>query len=165
MSTTSVPTAQNTVKPQSSGDTQPRRSPIRRMRIGLTITLCGLLVFLLGARPSLFGADRSPVIGFVQIAVFLIGLAIICIGGYLSLTSVWLEPLSIAADIGLRLVTTGYLICVFSGMADVFGFGSHIPPVVPYFGPLQARGVEIGQFIIIVGLLLLIPFKQHLSKK
>lgn len=107
------------------------------------------MIFLIGARPSLFGLDRSPVIGFVQIAVFLIGLAIICLGGYIALMALWKnrQP-SIAADIGLRLVSTGYVIAVFSGMADVFGAGSHPLPGVPYFGPWQARGVEFGQAII-----------------
>jgi hypothetical protein len=66
---------------------------------------------------------------------------------------------TIAADIGQRLVATGYVIAVFSGMADVFGLGTRPPPdYVPYFGPLQAIGVEIGQAIIVVGFLLLVPF-------
>ncbi len=136
--------------------------PKWRVRFGLSATLIGFLVFLLGARPSLFGLDRSPVVGFVQIAVFLIGLAIICLGGFMSLAALWRPGThSIAADIGLRLVATGYLISVFSGMADVFGFGSHVPPVVPYFGPWQARGVEIGEIIIAAGFLLLIPYNHH----
>ncbi len=132
---------------------------MRRIRIGLIVTLIGLLIFLVGARPSLFGADRSPVIGFVQIAVFLIGLAIICLGGFTSLMSLWKnkQP-SIAADIGTRLVATGYVIAVFAGMADVFGVGSHPLPGIPYFGAWQARGVEFGQVIIGIGFLLLIPF-------
>lgn len=148
---------------KGNGKTEPnpgtRGYSIRRIRVGLILTLIGLVVFLIGARPSLFGVDRSPVIGFVQIAVFLIGLAIICIGGYVSLMSLWKnrQP-SIAADIGLRLVATGYVIAVFTGMADVFGVGSHPLPGIPYFGPWQARGVEFGQAIIAVGFLLLIPY-------
>ncbi len=149
------------VKVDSKTEPNPgtRGYSIRRIRSGLTLTLIGLLVFLTGARPSLFGLDRSPVIGFVQIAVFLIGLAIICIGGYTSLMSLWKnrQP-SIAADIGLRLVATGYVIAVFTGMADVFGVGSHQLPGIPYFGPWQARGVEFGQAIIAIGFLLLIPY-------
>ncbi len=107
----------------------------------------------------MFGLDRSPVIGFVQIAVFLVGLAFICIGGYISLMALWKnrQP-SIAADIGQRLVATGYVIAVFTGMADVFGVGSHPLPGIPYFGPWQARGVEIGQAVIAIGFLLLIPY-------
>ncbi len=135
------------------------RFPAARLRVGLIITLIGFLIFLVGIRPALFGLDRSPLIGFVQIAVFLVGLAIICIGGYLSLAALWhRSTTSIAADIGLRLVATGYLICVFSGMSDIFGFGSHPIPGIPYFGPLQALGVEIGEAVIVAGFLLLIPY-------
>jgi hypothetical protein len=131
----------------------------RRVRAGLAITLIGLIVFLLGARPGMFGLDRSPVIGFVQIAVFLVGLAMICIGGYISLTSLWREqPTSIAADIGLRLVATGYVIAVFAGMADIFGLGSQSLPKLPYFGEWQAVGVQIGQAFIALGFFLLLPF-------
>jgi len=100
------------------------------------------------------------VVGFVQIAVMLVGLAFICIGGYLSLAALWYkQPATIPAEIGLRLVATGYVICVFCGMADVFGFGSHPLPGVPYFGPLQAAGVEFGEIIIAIGFLLLIPYR------
>lgn len=145
----------------AESNTRPLRYWRRRSRFGLALTLVGLIIFLIGARPGLFGIDRSPIIGFVQIAVFLVGLAIICIGGYISLTSLWGDrPTSIAADIGLRLVATGYVIAVFAGMADIFGFGSHPFPKLPFFGPWQARGVEIGQIIIAIGFLLLLPYQQ-----
>ena len=85
-------------------------------------------------------------VGFMQIAVFLVGLAMICTGGYVGLSALWgTEQRSIIADIGLRLVGTGYVIAVFTGMADVFGMGSQPLPDVPYFGPWQAGGVLIGQ--------------------
>jgi hypothetical protein len=133
----------------------------RRIRTGLIITLFGFLVFLLGVKPSLFGVDRSPVIGFVQIATMLVGLALICIGGYLSMASLWPKgAISIGADIGLRLVSTGYVICVFTGMADIFGFGSQTLPETPYFGPWQAYGVEIGILVIIIGFILLTPTRS-----
>jgi len=138
----------------------------RRVRVGLLITLMGFLVFLLGVKPSLFGADRSPVIGFVQIATMLVGLAFICVGGYLSLASLWPKgTTSIGADIGLRLVSTGYVMCVFTGMADIFGFGSQPLPDTPYFGPWQAYGVEIGILIIIIGFFLLIPTRPIHKKE
>jgi hypothetical protein len=133
----------------------------RRAQVGLTLTLVGLLVFLVGARPAVFGIDRSPVIGFVQIAVFLVGMAIICIGGFISLSALWRnQPTSIAADIGLRLVATGYVIAVFAGMADIFGFGSQPLPKLPYFGPWQARGVEVGQALVALGFLMLLPYRH-----
>jgi hypothetical protein len=155
----------STPPPAIDTPTRPLRFWKRRARVGLILTLAGFLVFLFGARPGMFGLDRSPIIGFVQIAVFLVGLAIICIGGYISLTSLWRErPTSIAADIGLRLVATGYVIAVFAGMADIFGFGSHPLPKLPFFGEWQARGVEIGQAFIAIGFILLLPFK-HVEKR
>lgn len=145
-------------KPQNQ--VSPKGIPFFRIRVGLVLTISGFLLFLLGARPSLFGLDRSPVIGFVQIGMFLVGLAIMCVGGYISMMALWnKETPSILADIGLRLVATGFVIAVFAGMADVFGFGSHPLPEVPYFGGWQTRGVEIGQAIIAIGFLFMIPYK------
>ena len=131
---------------------KPAVLPINRIRFGLISSVIGFLMFLLGARPSFFGLDRSPVIGFIQIAVFLIGLAVMSIGGYISMMAMWRnQQVSIAADIGMRLVATGYVIAVFAGMADMFGLGSHPLPDVPYFGAWQARGVEIGEAVIAIG--------------
>lgn len=139
--------------------------PKTRIRIGLVMTIIGYFIFLLGARPGLFGLDRSRVIGFVQISVFLIGLALISLGGYLTLNALWPDgKKTIAADIGLRLISTGYVISVFTAMADIFGLGSHRLPDV-FFGPLQARGMEIGMATIAVGLLLLIRYKRIKNHK
>ncbi len=150
-------------KPFPSPNTSPEGIPSRlRVRFGLLLTLFGLLVFLIGARPALFGLDRSPVVGFVQIMVFLVGLAIVCIGGYIGLMSFWRNgDRTIAADIGSRLVVTGYVVAVFSGMADVFGFGTRAPPLIPFFGPWQATGVQIGEVLITIGFLLLIPIQRR----
>lgn len=130
-----------------------------RVRFSLITVIFGLFVFVIGSKPNWFGWDRSPVVGFIQIAVFLIGLALICIGGYVGLVALWgKEQRSIMADIGLRLVGTGYVIAVFTGMADIFGLGSQPLPMVPYFGPWQAVGVLIGQAVIALGLFMTIPY-------
>jgi len=135
--------------------------PRLKLRIGLLFALAGFTIFLLGARPGLFAMDRSPVIGFVQIAVFLVGLAVMCVGGYLALNAFWPKnQRSIGADIGMRLVSTGYVVAVFAGMADIFGFGSHLQARLAYFGPWQARGVQIGEAIIAVGFFLMLPLFQ-----
>ncbi len=129
----------------------------KRLRVGLITTIAGYLLLLLGARPSMFGLDRSPVIGFVQTAAFIVGIGIICIGGYISLMCFWSKgSVSLTADFGLRLVGTGFVITVFTGMADVFGFGSHQLPSVPFFGPLQSAGVILGEAIIAIGLIMMI---------
>ncbi len=137
-----------------------------RVRFSFIMTLFGLFIFVVGAKPGWFGWDRSPVVGFVQIAVFLIGLALICVGGYVGLVALWgKDQRSIVADIGLRLVGTGYVITVFTGMADVFGLGSQPLPNVPYFGPWQAGGVVAGQMLIALGFLMTIPYQLILNNK
>lgn len=132
-----------------------------RIRFGLGATIFGFIIYLLGAEPGVFSLDRSPVVGFVQIATFLVGLGFICLGGYISLAALWNGgPKSIPSDIGLRLVSTGYVIAVACGMADIFGFGSNNYPTIPIFGIYQQLGVILGELVIAVGLLLLIPYKK-----
>lgn len=133
-----------------------------RVRFSLIAVFAGLFVLVVGAKPDWFGWDRSPVVGFVQIAVFLIGLAIISTGGFMGLHALWGNTQrTIIADFGSRLVGTGYVISVFTGMADVFGWGSQPLPLVPYFGPWQAGGVLIGQAVIAIGMLMMIPYRLH----
>ncbi len=160
------------IKPtqKSAGDTLETspNSPfsIRRIRGGLVVTLLGFAMFILGARPDIFWLDRSEVIGFVQIAVFEVGLGLMCLGGYISLMAFWKKQTpTISADFGVRLVATGYVITVISGMADVFGMGSHPLPGIPYFGVWQSIGVMIGQGITSIGFLLLIPWGTLIHKK
>jgi hypothetical protein len=136
-----------------------------RIRFSLICVGLGLFIFVVGAKPNWFGWNRNLTVGFIQIAVFLLGLALICAGGYVGLSALWgKEQRSIIADIGLRLIGTGYVIAVFTGMADVFGMGSQALPKVPYFGPWQAGGVLIGQFVIAIGFLMLIPYHYHSNK-
>ncbi|HEX2992381.1 MAG TPA: hypothetical protein VHO49_16965 [Anaerolineales bacterium] len=136
-----------------------------RIRFSLISVILGLLIFTVGAKPNWYGWDRSPVVGFIQIAVFLVGLALICLGGFVGLSALWgKEQRSIIADIGLRVVGTGFVISVFTGMADVFGMGSQPLPNVPYFGPWQAGGVLIGQFVIALGFLMVIPYHFYFQK-
>ena len=98
-------------------------------------------------------------------AKFLVGLGIICLGGFITLNTFWNgNEKTIAADIGYRLVATGYVIAVTSGMADVFGFGNQPFPAIPYFGPWQAIGVMVGQITIALGFLLMIPIPQKARK-
>jgi hypothetical protein len=137
-----------------------------RIRLGLIVTCGGFVVFLIGCHPQIIGMDRSSIIGVTQIVVFEIGLLVICLGGYTSMVAAWKgQPLSIPADIGLRLVGTGYVIAFFSGFADYFGLGSHKPPNLPFFGPWQATGVIFGEVVIAIGFLMLIPFSMRLFQQ
>ncbi len=136
-----------------------------RIRVGLILTILGFLIFLMGVDPGIFGLDRSPVTGFVQIATFLVGLALMCLGGYTGLNALWNgTEKSIAADIGLRLVATGYVVAVACGMADIFGIGNQPLPQIPYFGPWQAMGVMVGELIIALGFILLIPYRTFRNR-
>lgn len=134
-------------------------------RFGLALTFFGLILFLLGTSPQLFGLDRSGIIGFVQITVFTFGLGMICLGGYIAFQMSWgRSQKSIAAEIGVRLVGTGYVIAVASGMADVFGLGTRPLPNVPFFGYWQARGVLLGEILILIGFAIMIPLRRNLTK-
>jgi hypothetical protein len=138
--------------------------PGDRVRFGLFLSILGLIVFILGAKPEWFNLSALPVVGFVQVTVLLVGLAVICIGGYIGLAALWgRQEKSIAADIGSRLISTGYVISVFSGLADVFGMSIKDNPKLPFFGPWQAAGVTVGMITIAIGILLFIPY-QHLKK-
>lgn len=161
------PADQNTSPPEPEDDSPKKELTYskRRIRIGLMLSVFGYLMFLLGARPSLFDLDRSRVIGFVQISVFLLGLGAISLGSYLTLNALWPEgKRTIAADIGPRVISTGYVICIFTAMADIFGMGSHPLPDV-FFGPLQAQGMMIGMATIALGFLLMIRYKRPELKK
>ena len=137
--------------------------PRRRIQFGLIIAVGGFLIMFVGLRPDLFLLDRSPVLGFIQIAVMLAGLAFLCVGGYVCLKGLWKgrNP-SIAAELGVRIISTGYIIAVFAGLADIFGLGSHpYPDFIPYFGEWQARGVQIAEGFIAIGMLLMLPYSRH----
>jgi len=131
-----------------------------KVNIGLVLTIVGFLIFLLGADPDMVGLNRSVYIGFVQTATFSIGLAMLCLGGYLSFKACQFTDRiqSLAQDIGVRLVATGYIVSLISGMADVFGFGTQSWPALPFFGPRQAAGVIAGEIIIAIGFILYMPF-------
>jgi hypothetical protein len=122
-------------------------------------------VFLLGTSPQLFGLDRSPVVGFVQIGVFILGLGLMTAGGYTVLEALWRDrPKLIITDIGARLVGTGYVIALASGMADVFGLGTRPLPSVPFFGYWQGRGVLIGEIVIVIGFVMMAPIWARINK-
>lgn len=130
--------------------------PRARIKAGLLGTFFGFLLVVLGAKPEFFGMDRSPVIGFMQTAAFLVGLGVIGLSGYFCLMSFWPKGYTtITADFGIRLLATGWLIAVFSGMADVFGFGSHPLTGLVFFGKLQSIGVEIGEMFMGIGLVMM----------
>jgi hypothetical protein len=146
----------------NEGEKNHNQNRVTQRRFGIGVTLFGFLLFLLGADPGLFGLDRSEAIGFVQVGLFTFGLLLICLGGTLSLNSLWPDNgKTISADIGLRLVWTGFVIAMAAGMADIFGLGTRpLTTSTTFFGFWQARGVLIGQIVIGVGFFMMIPYRK-----
>ena len=88
-----------------------------------------------------------------------------CRGGFISLSSFWQNgSRTIAADIGSRLVATGYVVVFYVGMADNFGI-TQTYAKTRFFGPWQAVGFQVGEIVIALGFLLLIPFHRLIDKQ
>lgn len=133
-----------------------------RVRFGVGIALIGFTVLVLGTHPEWFGWGSGSGIGFVQLFGMLLGLGILSLGGFVSFLALWGNaPRTIVADIGMRLVATGVVIAIFAGLADLFGMGTEIGSDVMHFGLLQARGIVIGQAVIGIGFVLMIPFRAN----
>lgn len=123
----------------------------------MTVVLLGLLLFLVGIEPDLVALDRSPVVGFVQIGVFLTGLALVLLGGYATVRVIRNgREMSLRADIGTRLIATGYVIAASASLADFISIGSHHMPII-HFGPLQTTGLIVGIVTSLLGLALYLP--------
>ena len=138
------------------------RSPHPRwLVIFLILDFIGLVLFLLGLQPWLFGLDRSPVIGYLQVVVFLLGLGLVVLASF-ALEYLFRppdQPLTIREDVGGRLSATGYVLVAVSSTADLIGLGSHPLPGSPHLGLLQSIGLLIGTAMIIVGLAMYHPRK------
>jgi hypothetical protein len=132
---------------------------VRWVRGWVIVVLIGLGIFTIGVNPDLIGQDRSPVIGFVQVGVWLTGLGILLVGAYAAVRVVRnSRPNSLRADIGLRLIATGYVVAAAASLADFIGIGSHHLPWI-YFGPIQVMGLGMGAVTSLVGIILYWPRK------
>jgi len=137
------------------------RSQVRWARVWMTVVLMGAFVFAIGLDPDLIGMDRSPVVGFVQVGVWLAGLGVIWIAAYAALRVIRNGlPKTLRSDIGLRLIATGYVLSAAASLADFIGLGAHRLPEV-YFGPLQVVGLVIGMLISLAGTLLYLPGRRR----
>ncbi|MCJ7513671.1 MAG: hypothetical protein MUO23_11955 [Anaerolineales bacterium] len=131
---------------------------VRWARRWMTLVFLGFVVFIIGIEPDLIGMDRSPVVGFVQIYTWLSGLAVLLTGAYLAVRLVRNgRPLSLRAEVGVRLIATGYVVAVAASFADFLGIGSHTLRGGLYFGEVQVLGLVIGVLTSLVGVLLYWP--------
>ena len=134
------------------------------VRIWMSAVLVGLFLFVIGINPDVIGMDRSPVVGFVQVGVWLFGLALILFGAYAALRILRNKrPLSLRAEIGERLIATGYVVAAAASLADFLGIGSHkIPELI--FGPIQIIGLVVGVVTAFIGIGLYWPRRQPKTK-
>jgi len=131
----------------------------RLARFGVALVVTGFFIFLIGVFPQIIALALTPGIGVLQIAVWLFGLGLLKLGVYIYLYATRhraLEP-TLREDIGQRLIATGYVLALVSGLADVLGIGTHSGEVRPLLGPIQASGVVLGIAISILGLILYAP--------
>jgi len=124
----------------------------------MTLVVIGLLVFAVGLEPDLIGMDRSPVVGFVQVYVWLSGLAVALLGAYAAVRVIRNGRLAtLRSEIGLRLVATGYVIVATASLADFLGIGSHAIRTGLIFGHIQIMGLVFGLLTSVAGLSLYWP--------
>jgi len=133
-----------------------------RLKIGLALSILGVIIFVIGVRPDFFNLAHNQTIGYIQLTVLSIGLVILSLGGCVTLLWLWKnQEISIVADFGWRLVCTGTVIAVASALADLWGFGTQ--PQIDYvcFGPWQEIGVLLGQLLIAIGFLMIVPWGKR----
>jgi hypothetical protein len=129
----------------------------------MTLALVGLLIFLIGINPGLLGMNRSPAVGFVQVGVWLTGLAILLLGAYAALRVVRNgRQTTLLNDVGLRLAATGYVVAAAASLADFIGIGSHTIRAL-VFGKIQVAGLTIGVLFMVIGLMLYWPWPRRLA--
>lgn len=129
-------------------------------RAGIILTAAGLGLFILGAKPEWLGVNQSEAIGFMQIGVFSFGLLVLCLGSTVTMDTLWRGKRTIIADIGLRLAWSGFVFSLFVALADLLGLSRRqYPYFTPFFGHWQALGVMIGEIMMVLGLLMMVPYK------
>jgi hypothetical protein len=128
----------------------------RLARFAVALVVIGFFVFLLGVFPNVVRLDLTEGVGLLQIGLFLIGLTIMTLGGYVYAyaTRHRARPHRLREDIGVRLMATGLVVAYATGFADLLGIGSHFGAERPLLGPLQALGIFLGVCIIGVGIIL-----------
>jgi hypothetical protein len=125
---------------------------IRWVRRWVALIIIGVLVFVVGIYPDVIGMDRSRVVGFIQMGVWLTGLALLLLGAFLTVRVVRNgRPMSLRAEIGTRLIATGFVVSATATLADFLAIGSHHLPWI-YFGPLQVGGLVAGVIVSLIGL-------------
>ena len=141
------------------------RLQVRLARLWMTVMFVSLLIFMVGIQPDLIGMNRSVTVGFVQIGVWLTGLAILLVAAYSTVRVIRNgKPNSLRADIGIRLIATGYVVAAVGSLADFIGVGAHRMPVV-HFGYIQMIGLVTGVLLSMLGVILYMPWSKKTATR
>ncbi|MCY4537055.1 MAG: hypothetical protein OXE52_02365, partial [Chloroflexi bacterium] len=117
----------------------------RFAQVGIALGALGVMLCFMGLFPGVTGAEPTAGIGLVQVIMVLMGYSLLILGAlvYLKYTFYLDVPSTLVQQIGTRLALTGILFAALSGLADIFGFGTHIRDDVVdiFFGQLQMVGI------------------------
>jgi hypothetical protein len=134
-----------------------KKNQIKWVQRFAILSLVGLGAFIIGVDPDLIGMNLTPHVGIVQMSTWLAGLAATLIGGYAAVRIIRNgRPTSLRAEIGVRLIATGYVFSLVASLADYIGIGTqHFPNLS--FGRIQVIGLAFGIVVSVVGLILYWP--------
>jgi hypothetical protein len=142
------------------------RPPLRQsqknwiLRFAL-LGVVGVIAFVIGIDPALIGMNITPGIGVTQMSLWLAGLGAVLIGGFAAVRIVRNgRPNSLRADIGMRMIATGYVFSAVASLADYLGIGTqHFPKLS--FGTVQIIGLIFGIAVSLIGLIIYWPWGKE----
>ena len=133
-----------------------------RLHLSLLLAGLGFGMFVLGLHPDWFGLATTPAVGFVQILFMVTGMGVYTGAAIAALRLLWHgRRWSVVAQIGARLMATGYVAFAAAVMADILGLGSQTWPATAHFGPVQRYGMLAGEGLMAVGILLMYPYRWY----
>ena len=131
-----------------------------RVQLSAFLSGLGVVIFIVGAHPDWLGVASTPEVGFLQVIFMVGGMGVFATAGIAVMRLLWQgRPWSVVASIGARIVGTGYVTLAAAVMADILGLGSQTWPSNAHFGPIQGYGMLVGEAEMLVGLLLMYPYR------
>ena len=127
-------------------------------QFAIAVALLGAVIMLIGLFPGLTGLEITPGFGILKTLTVFFGFSLFLAGGYLFVQATFYPNVkhTLAQQIGTRLILTGLVISAASGLADVFGYGSHPAGsgLHPVFGPYKFAGFVGGFFVASMGIVI-----------
>jgi hypothetical protein len=134
----------------------------RFSQVGIAVGILGGVIAFIGLFPASVGLEVASGIGVLQVLVIVAGMSIMISGAVLYVQTTYYAGIkhNLAQQIGIRLSATGLVISLTCGLADVFGFGSHLPTpdTRPFLGTFQIAALIGGFIIASVGVLIFALF-------